>query len=119
MSGTVRSMQGDLRLAQQQALAGKKPAGTECDSPNSLSGYQYAQVSATSYAIRAVCSGGSVEIKPVDLPAGITLSSSVGTITFNVLARGTDLSADATLTLTLAGSQISSTITITPVGEIR
>ena len=120
LAGTARSIMGDLRLAQEQALAGKKPVSAFCDSPNQLNGYNFRVINASSYRLAANCSGGNVETKLVTLPADITISSpSPNPITFKILGQGTNLSADATITLTQTGTSNTRSITVTTGGEIK
>lgn len=120
LSGTARSVMGDLRLAQEQALAGKKPSAAFCNSPNQLNGYNFRVNSSTSYQLEANCSGGNVVTKSVTLPTGISLSTpSPNPITFKILGQGTNLSADATITLTQPGTSNTKQIVVTSGGEIK
>lgn len=122
LSGTAKQVQGDLRLAQQQALSGKKPIGEECNSPDVLNSFGFRVVDSTSYSVRANCSGGSVVIKDVTLPSGITISvPSPNPIRFKVLGQGTFITSGetATLTLTQVGTGNQATITVTSGGEIK
>lgn len=120
LSGTTRSVRGDLRLAQGQALAGKKPTAGACNSPNLLNGYDFRVTGSSSYQLEANCSGGNVVTKTNTLPSGITMSTpSPNPITFKVLGQGTNLSVDATITLTQPGTSNTKQIVITPGGEIK
>jgi prepilin-type N-terminal cleavage/methylation domain-containing protein len=120
LAGVARSIKGDLRLAQEQALAGKKPTSAFCNSPNQLNGYNFRVISSQSYQLEANCSGGSVMTKTGTLPSDISVSTpSPNPITFKILGQGTNLSADATLTLTQARTANSATITVTSGGEIK
>ncbi|KKU04148.1 MAG: type II secretory pathway protein LspH [Candidatus Woesebacteria bacterium GW2011_GWC2_47_16] len=120
LSGTARSVMGDLRLAQEQALAGNKPASVFCDPPNRLNGYNMRVNSASTYQIEAACSGGNVVSKSVTMPANISISTpSPNPILFKILGEGTNLSADATITLTQAGTSNTRGITVTQGGEIK
>ncbi len=76
IEGATREIKADLRLAQQEAVAGKKPVddvGTtvpECDDSVSdfrLDGYEVRYVDPTTYEIYAICTGGDVLIKSVGL----------------------------------------------------
>lgn len=120
--GTVRNLKGDLRLAQETALAGKKPANSNCNSPNTLSGYNYTSVSDSEYRIEAVCSGGLVVVKTVALPSDVAISPpSPNPVRFNVLGNGTNVApgADALITLTQDGTGSQTTVKITSSGEIQ
>lgn len=120
LAGVARAIKGDLRLAQEQALAGKKPTSASCNSPNQLNGFNFMVVSAQSYRLEANCSGGVVTTKTVTLPTDISISTpSPNPITFKILGQGTNLSADATLTLTQARTTNTTIITVTSGGEIK
>lgn len=120
LAGTARSVMGDLRLAQEQALAGKKPTSVLCDTPSRLNGYNFRVNSGTSYQIEAACSGGNVVTKSVTLPPDISISTpSPNPILFKILGEGTNLSANATITLTQAGTSNTRSITVTQGGEIK
>lgn len=118
----ARSLKGDLRLAQEQALAGKKPEGSECGGVNTLSGYRFNVKSQVNYVIEAECGGGISQTKDVTLPSDLSLSSpSPNPIIFKILGQGTNIPAasEATLTLTQVGTNNSTTITVTSGGEIK
>jgi prepilin-type N-terminal cleavage/methylation domain-containing protein len=120
LSGLARSIKGDLRLAQESALAGKKPSGINCNSPNLLNGYYFQRVSSTNYTLGASCSAGTIESKSVNLPADVTMSSfSPNPIIFKVLGQGTNISGSTIITLTQISSGNTRTITITDGGEIK
>ena len=120
LTGMARSVMGDLRLAQGQALSGKKPSAAVCNSPNKLNGYNFRVNSASSYQIEAACSGGNIVTKSVTLPADISISTpSPNPILFKILGEGTNLSANATITLTQAGTSNTRVVTVTSGGEIK
>lgn len=120
MQSVDRSLVADLRLAQEQALAGQKPAGVECDSPNTLSGFDFNVISSSSYTLDAVCSGGTVNTKSVTLPTGISISTpSTNPIIFKSVGQGTNLSASVSATLTQTGTTNAVTVTISQGGEIQ
>lgn len=121
LSGVARSVRGDLRLAQEQALAGKKPDSVSCNDPNTLSGYYFDRVSAGVYRIMAQCSAGDTEVKNVDLPADISLSISSSPLIFKILGQGTNIPSGGQVTITLTQFPTSSTreILVTPGGEIK
>lgn len=122
INSAVRVVRGDLRLAQQQALAGNKPADPKCNAPNLLDGY-YFRAASTSYTIEAACSGvsgGPVTTKSVSLSSDISMTApSPNPILFKVLGQGTNISSTATVVLTQAGTNNTQTITITSGGEIK
>jgi prepilin-type N-terminal cleavage/methylation domain-containing protein len=120
LAGVARSVKGDLRLAQEQALAGKKPEHIFCNPPNQLDGFNFRVVSSQSYVLEANCTGGAVTTKTGTLPSDISISTpSPNPIIFKILGQGTNLSGDATLTLTQTGTSNSTIITITLGGEIK
>lgn len=121
LAGVARSLKSDLRLAQEQALAGKKPSGLACNSPNTLSGYYFDLTSPTAYNIAARCSGGNIVIKQVVLSLGITAAASSNPTVFKVIGQGTEIptGSQITITLTQAGTGNTGTVTITSTGEIK
>jgi prepilin-type N-terminal cleavage/methylation domain-containing protein len=125
--GAVKQLQGDLRLAQQMALSGQKPIDPNCASPaNSLNGYNFTVLSGDNYEIRASCTGGAVALagKDVTISSGITIASpfpSPNPILFRVLGNGTNIpeGGNSVITLTQAGTNNTTTVTITSGGEIK
>lgn len=120
--GTVKQVEGDLRLAQGKALSGEKPEDTDCDSPKVLHGYLFRIISGgTTYRLTASCSGGNKVVKSVDLPAGFTISSTIDPILFKVLGQGTDIPSgqSATITITQVGTGKVSIVMVTSGGEIK
>jgi hypothetical protein len=90
-----------------------------------LNDFRFVVVSDEQYAIKAGCSGNAtaVSVKTVDLPSGITISSTPSPVLvkFKALGQGTNLASGATATLTLAqtGTGNQATITVTSGGEIK
>lgn len=121
LNGTARSIVGDLRLAQEQAISGRKPSDLFCNPPNYLDGYNFRVVSAQNYVLEASCSGGNVQTKSVTIASDISLSvPSPNPILFKSVAQGTNISgASATVTLTQAGTANTRAITISAAGEIK
>lgn len=123
LAGTSKKIQGDLRLAQQQALSGKKPeSNVRCNPPNRLDSVSIDVYSSTAYKIEANCSGGNVLIRDVSIPQGITISApSVNPLKFKILGQGTNLDDGETTQITVlqTGSSNSSIVTITSGGEIK
>jgi len=115
----ARELKSDLRLAQEQSLAGKKPSGIGCDSPKVLDHYLFS-TNSTTYRIDAVCSSPvtMVRIKEVTLPDGILISA--GAVSFKVLGQGTDLEAgtESVFTVTQEATGNSTTVSISAAGEI-
>ncbi|MBU0570047.1 prepilin-type N-terminal cleavage/methylation domain-containing protein [Patescibacteria group bacterium] len=122
LESAVRMVKADLRLAQEMALAGRKPAG--CDL---LNGYEFQLMNITGsygdqYGIDALCDNNSYDYKTVILPenVGIRTFDSGNDFYFKVLGQGIDRTSNVTLTFRFSGSGVANrSIIITPVGEIR
>jgi prepilin-type N-terminal cleavage/methylation domain-containing protein len=123
VESAARQIRGDLRLAQEQALAGAKPA-TDCPT---LNGYNfYPRLAERRYEIVPNCEGGfPAPIKSVELPEDIAINinsrcyampSSVPwflcwwigcppisceLILFKVLGQGTNIPVGSTVTITV------------------
>ncbi len=120
MQAVLRGIRGDLRLAQQQALAGKKPSGANCDSPATLEGFNFSVDSPAVYSINAVCSGGTIETKSVTLSSGITITAGVvNPILFKSVGAGTNISGSVVINLAQTGTTNAASITISQGGEIQ
>jgi prepilin-type N-terminal cleavage/methylation domain-containing protein len=120
MESGVRMVRSDLRLAQEYAIAGKKPTGCTGD----LNGYEFRRRNGTKYSIGAMCSNSATafDIKEVTLPLGLTIQPFGGgnSFLFKVLGRGTDASGDINITLRYQDSGVSDVaITVTKLGEIK
>lgn len=123
LENAVRSVKGDLRLAQEYALAGRKPdepLGNACTT-SELNGYIFVQTSVSAYDIQARCTAGDVTIKSVTLPSDVTIGSmSLNPILFQVLGRGVKTETNVTINLQyLTGGVSDRQITVTKGGEIR
>jgi prepilin-type N-terminal cleavage/methylation domain-containing protein len=133
LAGAEKEVQGDLRLAQEDALSGLKPGDINCQPDpvtlggRFLNGYDFTVLSQNNpaeYEIRASCSGGPVlnPAKDVLLSSGITISvPSPNPILFKVLGQGTNITGgtSAVVTLSLTGLTDTATVTIGPGGEIQ
>jgi len=122
LSGAIKLIQGDLRLAQENASSGQKPES--CSNLTSLDGFEFIIASNTEYKIRANCIGllNAVEIKNVLLPSGIIMAtSSINPLKFKVLGQGTNLGEGSTwvLTLTQTATGKVENVTVTSGGEIK
>jgi len=122
----AKNIQGDLRLTQGMAIAGQKPDDSACNSPNTLNGYNFTILTATSYEIRADCSGGNVgnANKVVTLSSGVTFSSpfpSPNPILFKVLGQGTNIPEGQTveIKITQVGTGNESAVKISSGGQIQ
>ena len=126
LSGTLKQLQGDLRLAQSSASAGQKPDDISCDSPNTLDSYDFKVYSASEYKIEVSCTNGSAITstvnKDVTLSPDISISiPSPNPVKFKILGQGTNVPAGAgvNVVLTQSGTNDQATITITSGGEIK
>lgn len=122
--GAGKILQGDIRLAQQQALSGQKPDDPKCNDPNTLDGYFFDVISGSEYKIYASCTGGNVgtPTKDVIIPFNITISKPVpDPILFKVLGSGTNIPAGgfATIKLTQTNTTNIYQLTIGAGGEIQ
>lgn len=119
VNNAVKLIQGDLRLAQGNAITGQKPK-PDCNLPKTLDGYSFKVISATEYQILANCGSTAVTIKDVNLTGGITISPIPAPLNFKILGQGTDVgSTDWALTLMQYGTTNTATVTVTPGGEIK
>lgn len=117
--GNARSLKADLRLAQEQALSGKKPSSVACSGEGTLIGYDFYLDSATSYVIQANCTGGLVDDKTVETSSEISLTAVPNRFTFKVIGKGTSLSDSAIITLTQNVTENTQVIVVSPEGEIK
>lgn len=119
----AREMRTDIRLAQEQALAGAKPSAG-C---NVLDGYRFrVDTFSRSYSIHPFCGGSELTfVKEVTLPAEIAsvvvAPVSANPLLFKTVGQGNSLPSggvfDITLTQVVTG--YSQTITVTSGGEIK
>jgi len=124
-----RQLQGDLRQAQEEALAGIKPSIAVCNSPNVLNSYGFfAAAGGASYTIYVACSGGATStVLTRTMPTGFTIIrtySPPGTVVatqFKALGQGTTLPAgeNAIITITDTVTSNTSVVTMTDTGEIK
>lgn len=120
----LRLIKSDLRLAQEYAIAGKKPDSTPdnaCETSD-LQGYRFNRLTATTYRVEAVCSAGSHIVKgPVTLPTNTQLNAIPGgsTFSFRVLGMGIDRASAVTLTIANTLTGTTSQISISTSGEIK
>ncbi|CAN5325297.1 hypothetical protein BH10PAT1_BH10PAT1_4320 [soil metagenome] len=100
-----RTIQTDLKTAQEYATAGNKPSGCS----TLLNGYQFNVLTASSYEIDANCTGGIViHIKQVTIPSDFTLvNPNPNPIVFKALAQGTNIAAGSTAIINLTQNSTS------------
>jgi prepilin-type N-terminal cleavage/methylation domain-containing protein len=119
LSGIVKQIQGDLRLAQQMALSGQKPTDLSCVT---LDGITFGITPPQTYSIRAQCDGAPGYIfKEIALPGGVTIAGgTTNPIIFKVLGQGTNLpSGGVTITLLQVGTSTPAYVYVTEGGEIK
>jgi prepilin-type N-terminal cleavage/methylation domain-containing protein len=122
LSGASKKIQGDLRLSQSMALSGQKPDDIKCNAPDILDSYSFYVYGPGGYRIEANCTGGTVLIKDVALPADVLLSTpSPNPIKFKILGQGTNIASgsSASLALTQSGTGSQITIEVSSGGEIK
>ncbi|SRR5258708_7868791 len=113
----ARSMQTDLRQAQESAIAGTKPTGCV-----TLNGYQFNVLTSSTYEIDANCTNNVIQIKLSSLPVGLTVATpNPNPIIFKSLAQGTNipLANTATITITQTSTQNVRNVTIGSNGNIQ
>ena len=115
----TRKVKGDLSLAREMSISGEKPSTFFCDSPNTLSGYNFRVISNESYIVEALCSGGIVQIKEVSVEDDLSLNVPENPVFFKVLSKGTNLSSDIEVKITQKSTGNISSIYITKSGEIK
>jgi prepilin-type N-terminal cleavage/methylation domain-containing protein len=121
VAGVTKSIQSDLRNAQQLALTGQKPTVDYLNNPvtcTRLSGYSFSRISAINYQIRAHCDNVALPIAVKDIVLSSDLSLSAGSVKFKVLGQGTDLPDSLIFTVThTAGT--TGTITVGIGGDVK
>jgi Tfp pilus assembly protein FimT len=119
VDGALGQIKGDLRFAQEAALAGKKPVGC-----GFLNGYLVRYMSATSYQLYANCDNNVNVVLP-EKPLSdfstfyprVVINSSFSDIFFRVLGRGV-ISA-VTVTLRNTSTSQTKSISVTSGGQIN
>lgn len=130
LAGSVKKMQGDLRLAQSFASSGQKPNNTTCNNGR-LDSYGFTViVSPPGYKIEANC-GAAFVYKTVTLPSDVTVTVpsipltnptvEINPILFKALGQGTNIPSGQSvlITLTQVGTGSTSSVTVTSGGEIK
>jgi prepilin-type N-terminal cleavage/methylation domain-containing protein len=118
VAGVAKTIQGDLRLTQSNAMTGQKPSGCA----TTLDTFSFRVVSSTSYTIEANCGGAAIAVKDVTLPTGIAISTPTpNPLKFKILGQGTNIPQDgsAVIILTQTTTNNTATVTVTSGGEIK
>lgn len=111
LTGILKQVKADLRLAQQLALTGQKP-----ETCSKLIGYTFTATS-SNYKIIANCLNGNLENKSVDMSINTTISA--GSIVFKVLGQGTNLSAPLTFTIANSTTGTTGTVIVGTGGDVQ
>lgn len=122
VADAAKEIQGDLRLAQGDALTGQKPDNPRCRFPKTLNSYSFNVLSNSAYRIEANCVGVPVVVKSVTMPSDITISTPLpNPLKFKILGQGTNIGSGLTWTLTLtqAGTGNTVDVTVSWGGEIQ
>lgn len=120
LAGVAKTLQGDLRKAQQNAMSGIKPTGNMCNDPNTLSGYSFDIYSNGRYQINALCTGGAIVTNDITLSSDITIASSLDPILFKVLGSGTNIpEGGAVITLTQISTGNTQTVLVGTGGDVK
>jgi len=114
----TRAIKSDIRLAQQNAISGKKPAGCVTDLDAYSASFSEAN---NSYTVGAVCGGITIEEKTVELPSGVTMTApSINPLIFYSVGRGTNIAVGGIIiTISQPASSYSQTVEMGPGGEIK
>ena len=115
-------LRNDLRLTQQKALAGEKPAGWCAASGQTLAGWRLEFITPpTTYEIKAVCSDGSVSQpdKTVILSGNAAKSAGNDYVDFVPLTGAATATASFTLQTNAASGNWRATVSVTDSGLIE
>jgi len=117
LKDAAKIVQGDLRFAQENAIAGQKPAGCS----TTLVGYNFNVYSTSAYRIEADCGSTTITVKDVTVPSDITLViPSLNPLLFKVLGQGTNIgSSNWELLLNQTGTLNQAKVIVTSGGEIK
>ena len=116
-----RQIEGDLRRAQADALAGRKPSGCS----GTLIGYAFEITTSPSYEIYGLCSapvGTKLDVKTAVASSVVSLSASpnVNPIIFKPFTYGTNLNVNSVLiNISHIDVGASATVEVARNGEIR
>jgi prepilin-type N-terminal cleavage/methylation domain-containing protein len=115
IADAAKMIQGDLRLAQGDAMTGQKPNGCT----TTLDSYSFNVQSLSRYTIEANCAVIPPPVKDVTLPSDITITAPYP-LKFKVLGQGTNITGtEWVLTLTQVGTGDTKSVTVTLGGEIK
>lgn len=113
-------LRNDLRLTQQKALSGEKPAGWCAAAGESLSGWRLIFTSSTVYEIRGICSSGTIITdKSVTLTGNAAKTSSDSQVDFAPLTGAASVGASFTLQTNTASGNWQATVSVTDSGLIE
>lgn len=116
---TTREIKGDLRLAQEESISGKKP--DTC--LGSLDGYKFLVTpSQQKYEIFAACTGGDVLVKTKSFPEEVNIGAPlVNPIIFKPIGVGTNIPSGETevIDVSVSGSTFTLQVSIGSSGDIQ
>jgi len=113
-------LRSDLRLTQQKALSGEKPAGWCAATGQTLAGWRLVFTSSTIYEIRGICSSGAtVTDKSVTLTGNAAKISPDSQIDFVPLTGAAAAAASFTLQTNTASGTWRATVSVTDSGLIE
>ena len=114
LKNAATALSGNLRMAQEKALSGEVPAGCV-----GLKSYGV-KINATDYRILARCAS-DIQIGRVNLVAVTAAAVPQSTVSFKVLGSGTDIPVGSQMVITLTQTETgqTTTVTVTPGGEIK
>lgn len=118
VTAAMRSLRSDLKLAAEQAIAGKKPSGCT----GNMDGVKFTVTSTSTYEISASCTSGDVTLRQGSLPTGITMNiPSVNPILFKVIGNGTNIPAGSSVVVGLTQNFTDNyrSVVISPSGDIK
>lgn len=114
LTGILKQIKADLRLAQQLALTGQKPESVVC---TQLSSYTFSRITSDNYQLIANCTNANHIVKDIIMPVNTTISA--GSVVFKVLGQGTDLSIPLTYTIANTFADTTGQIIIGVGGDVK
>jgi prepilin-type N-terminal cleavage/methylation domain-containing protein len=111
------SFQTNLKSYQQKALAGQKPA--ECDSDDTLTGYQVEYVDDQTYSVKAICAINDPAAANIALAEGVSFAVVFNPVQIFFPVLRSEAVGAQTITITSTDSNYSYQVEIESSGVIR
>lgn len=111
---TAAKLRSVLALARDNSLAGKK---VKCPTTDTLAGWQI-RFNLSSYSLEEVCKSSGSQVYTTYSTPGVSLTSSVNPIIFQVLTGGVNTGTSNDATIDVSGI-ITEEITVSSSGEIQ